>query len=197
MSMPDATNVVVKLRSKRTQAEIPERRACAFRAYLDVLETAAWFRYQAEPQLEEFDLNLDRFRFLEILYREGPMTTVEMGKRRCCARQSLFGLAERLAKDGLVEIERGTLDAVEIEEARLPKGKRDRERIGRRVATLRLTEEGKKLMAVVARKHAKLIYALMRAINMREAERLSRTCRRIREGDAVKLIRELMMEDVD
>ena len=40
-----------------------------------------------------------------------------------------------------------------------------------------------------------LIYALMRAIDTREAERLSRTCRKIREGDAVRLIKELMMED--
>lgn len=195
MSMPGATNVVEKLKGRRTQAGIPERRECAFRAYLDVLETAAWFRYQVEPQLEDFDLNLERFRFLEVLYREGPMTTVEMGKRRFCARQSLFGLAERLAEDGLVEIDRGTLVAVETEEARLPKEKRGGERNGRRVATLRLTEEGRKLMDVVMRRHTKLIYALMRAIDMREAERLSRTCRKIREGDAVRLIRELMMED--
>jgi hypothetical protein len=32
---------------------------------------------------------------------------------------------------------------------------------------------------------------------MRDAKRLSRTCRRIREGDAVKLIKELMMEDLE
>lgn len=197
MGMSGATNVVVKLKAKRTQAAIPERRECAFRAYLDVLETATWFRYQVEPQLGDFDLNLEQFRFLEVLYREGPMSTVEMGKRRCCARQSVFALAERLAKDGLVEIERGRLNAVEIEEARLPKEKRGGERNGRRVATLRLTDEGKKLMAVVMRRHTKLIYALMRAIDMREAERLSRTCRKIREGDAVKLIRELMMDDGD
>src|SRR5690348_14460175 len=80
MSMPSATNVVEKLKGRRTQAGIPERRECAFRAYLDILETAAWFRYQVEPQLGDSDLNLERFRFLEILYREGPMSTVEMGK---------------------------------------------------------------------------------------------------------------------
>jgi len=184
-----------RLKKKKTQAGIPERRECAFRAYLDVLETAAWFRYQVEPQLGDFDLNIEQFRFLEVLHREGPMSTVEMGKRRCCARQSLFALAERLAKDGLVEIERETLAAVEVEEARLPREKRGGERAGRRVASLRLTEEGQQLMAVVTRRHAKLIYALMRAIDMRETERLSRTCRKIREGDAVKLIKELMMED--
>ena len=192
---PTMATPTARPKREKTQAGILERRECAFRAYLDVLETAAWFRYQVEPQLGDFDLNLEHFRFLEVLYRAGPMTTVEMGKRRCCARQSLFAFAERLAKDGLVEIERETLAAVEIEEARLPKEKRGRERTGRRVATLRLTEKGEELMGIVARRHAKLIYALMRAIDMREAERLSRTCRKIREGDAVKLIKELMMED--
>ena len=184
-------------RARRTKAGIPERRECAFGAYLDVLETAAWFRYQVEPQLADFGLNLERFRVLETLYREGPMTTVELGKRRCCARQTLFGLAGRLATDGLVEIERETLAPAEIPEAKLRKEKRGGGRVGRRMATVRLTAEGEKLMAEVRRRHAKLVYALMRALDMREAERLSRMCQKIREGDPLRLIKELIMEDVD
>lgn len=35
--------------------------------YLDVLDTAAWFWYQVEVQLADFDLNLERFRLLELL----------------------------------------------------------------------------------------------------------------------------------
>jgi hypothetical protein len=50
-------------------------------------------------------------------------------------------------------------------------------------------------MAVVVRKHAKLAYAFMRVIDPREMEKLSRTCRKLREGDPVKLIREIMMDD--
>ncbi|HEY6466885.1 MAG TPA: hypothetical protein VIY69_12880 [Candidatus Acidoferrales bacterium] len=189
--------VTTGAKKKRVQAGILERRARAFQTYLDVLETAAWFRYQVEPQLSDFDLNLERFQLLEMLYREGPMTTVEAGKRRWCTRQSLFLFAKRVAKSGWLEIERETLPAVEIDEVRLPKQKRSQERIGRRAVTLRLTEKGEKLMAYATRRHAKLVDALMRAINMREMERLSRTCQRVREGDVVKLIKELTMEDVD
>jgi len=176
---------------KLSRAKIPERKARAFRAYIDVMDTAAWFRYQVEPQLADFDLNMERFRLLELLYREGPMTTTAVARSRGCARQSLGELAERLAADGLLEVERRTVCAVDEDkdEEQNQRGK------GWRASTLLLTEKGETLMRGVMRRHGKLIYALMCAIDPRDMDRLSRTCRRIREGDVVKLIKELMMED--
>jgi DNA-binding MarR family transcriptional regulator len=192
-----AANVVGKVKGKAIRAKISERKARAFRAYLDVLDTAAWFRYQVETQLADFDLNLERFRLLEMLYRDGPMTVAEAAKKRCCARQSLFSLAERLGESGWVEIQPVRLPAVEVGELNIARSKRDQERLGRRAANLRLTEEGENFMAGVLPRHEKLVYALMRAIDPREMDRLSRTCRKIREGDVAKLIKELMMEDVE
>lgn len=184
-------------RKNSARAGIVERRECAFQAYLEVLETAAWFRYEVEPQLADFDLNIERFLLLEMLYREGAMTTVEAGKRRYCTRQSLFRFAERVESRGWIEIERETLPAAEIEEAKLPREKRQQDRSGRCVASLRLTDKGRSLITGALRRHAKLIYALMRGIDMQEAKRLSRTCQKIREGNVMKLIKELMMQDED
>lgn len=191
MSEGTAVAVARKEGGKPTRAKIAERKERAFRAYIDVMDTAAWFRYQVEPQLADFDLNMERFRLLELLYREGPMTTTEVAKRRGCARQSLGELAERLASDGLLEIERGTSRSPHEDEELDGKGK------GWRASMLRLTERGESLMRGAMRRHGKLIYALMRAIDPRDMDRLSKTCRKIREGNVVKLIKELMMEDED
>jgi DNA-binding MarR family transcriptional regulator len=79
----------------------------------------------------------------------------------------------------------------------LKKSQRGRLRLGRRATSLRLTEKGEKFAALVIRRNAKLVYAFMRVIDPREMDRFSRTCQRIREGDPIKLIKELMMEDVE
>jgi len=178
----------------KPRAKIPERKARAFRAYLDVLDTAAWFRRQAERQLEEFDLNLERFRMLEILYTDGPKTMAEMATRRNCGRQGQFGLAQPLVERGWVRLEAMRVHAEDVDA-----GSTDADGAGpgRRVTRMHLTAEGQESMAVVMRRHAKLIYALMKVIDPREMDRLSRSCRRIREGDSLKLIRELMMEDYE
>ena len=183
-----------KVRGKTHRAKIPERRARAFRAYLDVLDTAAWLRRRAERQLEEFDLNLERFRMMEILYSEGSKTMPEMAARRNCVRQGQFGLAQPLIDQGWVRLE-----AMRIHAADADGGGADEDEPGpgRRVTRMHLTAEGQEFMAMVMRRHAKLIYALMKVVDPREMDRLSRTCRRIREGDSLKLIRELMMEDYE
>ena len=89
------------------------------------------------------------------------------------------------------------MPAAEIDEARLPKGERGRERVGRTASMVRLTDEGRNFMQGVMRRHTKLVYALMRAVGLRELDRLSETCRKIREGDPFRLIDELTMEDPD
>ena len=181
-----------KVRGKTPRAKIPERRARAFRAYLDVLDTAAWFRQQAERQLEEFDLNLERFRMMEILYTEGPKTMPDMAARRNCVRQGQFALAQPLIERGWVRLEAMRVRTVDAD---VESANGDEPGPGRRVTRMHLTAEGQEFMAMVMRRHAKLIYALMKVIDPREMDRLSRSCRRIREGDPLKLIQELMMED--
>jgi DNA-binding MarR family transcriptional regulator len=193
----DGSAVAGKAGIKKLRTKIPERKARAFRAYLELLDTAIWFRSQLDVQLASFNLNLERFRLLELLYREGPTTVAAAAEKRFCARQSLFKLADRLAKYGWVRIEAVRLPAVEADESRLPKDKANQSRLGRRAARIRLTAEGEKFIATVVKRHAKLVYAFMRVIDPREMDRFGRTCRKLREGDPFKLIKEIMMEDAE
>src|SRR5690348_1330854 len=63
---------------------VEERKLRSFRVYLDLLDTAEWLRRQFVEQLEAFDLTIDGFRLLDVLYREGPITTEEFCQRRRC-----------------------------------------------------------------------------------------------------------------
>ena len=56
-------------------------------------------------------------------------------------------------------------------------------------------ERGRTFMERLDRRHGKLVYALTRSISVGDMDRLSETCRGIREGDPFRLIHELMMED--
>jgi hypothetical protein len=89
------------------------------------------------------------------------------------------------------------MPATEIDVNRLRKEQRGKERRGRLAATIRLTAEGAKFVAVVRRRHSKLVYAFMRAIDAREVDTLSRACKKLREGDIMKLLNEIMTEDLD
>jgi DNA-binding MarR family transcriptional regulator len=192
-----ANGETVGKRRQLHHAAIPERRARAFRAYLELMDTAAWFRSHMDRQLEKFDMPIEQFRLLELLYREGEMTIADAAARRHCARQSLASMADRMAKRGWIRQEAVRLPAAEVDEAQLKKRDRGKERFGRVAVSVRLTEEGKKVGARAIFSHAKLVYAFMRAIDLREMNRFARTCRKIREGDPFKLIKELMMEDVE
>jgi hypothetical protein len=52
--------------NQRTQKE---KTLLAFRAYLDLLDTAEWLRGYMRAPLESFDLTMGGFRLLELLYR--------------------------------------------------------------------------------------------------------------------------------
>jgi DNA-binding MarR family transcriptional regulator len=62
---------------------------------------------------------------------------------------------------------------------------------GVRVVQVELTLEGKGLIAKVSPKVAKVVKAEMRALEGREQVTLSRLCRKLKEGDADRFIREI------
>ena len=174
---------------------VEERKLRSFRAYLDLLDTAEWLRRQFAEQFEAFDLTIDGFRLLDILYREGPVTTEEFCKRRRCRRQSFDKLTEPLRARGWVQYEVIELEPTEVELTRLAKRARERPRRGRKTGRVSLTESGEKFMHIVFPRHVKLVFAFMRALEMREQESLSQNCRKLREGDVVKMLDEITLED--
>lgn len=66
---------------------------------------------------------------------------------------------------------------------------------GRRVTGVDLTAEGRKKIADVFPKHTKVAKCYFRALDGREMETLGRLCGKLREGDAVKFIREFHLDD--
>ncbi|HKQ88545.1 MAG TPA: MarR family transcriptional regulator [Candidatus Acidoferrales bacterium] len=180
---------------KTGRRTVAEKTRKAFQAYLELLDTGSWVRFQVEEQLGQFDLNVEEFRFLELLHREGPMTTSAIAERRWCRRQSVLSVAARLEDSGWVLRQPTRLPAADIDEKRLQKSLRGRLRVGRKAVQLSLTKEGENLIASVIPRQAKLVYALMLAVSVYQVDALVETCRKLREGNVVKLLNEITMRD--
>jgi DNA-binding MarR family transcriptional regulator len=174
-----------------------EKTLLAFRAYLDLLDTAEWLRGYMRAPLESFDLTMGGFRLLELLYREGPLTMPMIAERRGCRRQSLDAIIAQLEERGWVRRTMVTYPPAEIEKSRLPKSRRRKRREGRRVGVVGLTRLGKKFIGNVLPRHSKLVKSLLRVLDAREKQSLSRICRKLREGDVLKFVSEITHEDVE
>lgn len=177
-----------------TQKEKTQR---AFRAYLDLLDTAEYMLGELQGQLMSYDLTSNGFRVLELLYRTGPMRMADAARERRYNRQNLDVIVRRLEDRGWVRRENFTLPPAERKPGHIPRSKRNRPRSGRRVTMVRLTPAGERFIGVVFPNHAKIVKALMRAIDSREQESLSRICRKLREGDIVRYVSELTHLEVD
>jgi MarR family 2-MHQ and catechol resistance regulon transcriptional repressor len=171
---------------------LKDRSARAFRVYLELLDTADWIRRELRGQLESFDLTIEEFRLLEMLHRSGPMTTVAICERRRCRRQTLFYMIEQLSARGWVRCDTGEFAPADVKESHLAKSVRGRPRRGRRVGVVRLTSAGEKFIGGVFPRHAKMVFALMKAIDAREQESIKHVCQKLREGDPVKFIKEMI-----
>ena len=68
---------------------------------------------------------------------------------------------------------------------------------GHAVGVLRLTPEGEKFVGTIFPKHAKVVKSLMRVLEGREQQTLSKLLRKLRKGDVVKFVQEIRMKEVD
>jgi MarR family transcriptional regulator, 2-MHQ and catechol-resistance regulon repressor len=170
----------------------------AFGAYLDLLDTAEMMRNELRGQLDGFGLTVRGFRLLEILYREGPMLMVAAAEKLECSRQNVNFLLERLEARGWVRRVLRPLRAGELQERRRARADRHPYRHyknGHAVGILMLTAQGTKFIGTVFPKHAKVVKSLMRVLDGREQQTLSRLLQKLREGDIVKFVREIRMKD--
>ena len=167
----------------------------AFGAYLDLLDTAEMMRSELRGQLTGFGLTLRGFRVLEILYREGPTMMVIVAEKLLCSRQNLEFISRPLEERGWVRRVVRPLRGAELEERRQARASRGRHKNGHSVGVLMLTAEGKKFVGTVFPKHAKVVKCMMLALDGREQVTLSRLLQKLREGDAVKFLREFRIYD--
>jgi DNA-binding MarR family transcriptional regulator len=168
-----------------------EKTARAFRAYVELLDTAEYMKAKLRGQLESFDLTMQGFRLLEMLYREGPVTVPDAAEKRGCKRQNMDAIVARLEQRGWVERAVVRRPPAEIAEGHLPKAMRGKQREGSRVAMVRLTKLGTKFMGTVFPRHAKTVKAWMRCLDGREQESLSHICAKLREGHFLKFVSEI------
>ncbi|HKV47232.1 MAG TPA: hypothetical protein VJN69_04020 [Candidatus Acidoferrales bacterium] len=173
------------------------RKLKAFRVYLDLLETAEAVRRVLDGQMATFGMTLEEFRFLEMLYHAGSMTTDEATKQRICTRQNIARIAGALAERGLVNRDVIELPLAEIDEHKLEVKRRGLPRRGKRVSEIRLTPAGENLIGQVLPRHMKMVLAVLRTLSWHEQQTLSKICGKLREWDAFKLLEELEWEDVD
>jgi DNA-binding MarR family transcriptional regulator len=135
---------------------------------------------------------------MEILSHEGPKHQMEISRRFRSSKQSMGFVIRRLESKGWVRRVAGTLPASRTEEsekmARRAK-RRGKKIAGRRVLMVRLTAEGKKWIAWVFPKHAKVVKSYMLALEGREQQTLKRLCDKLREGNIVRFCKEIRRVD--
>ena len=171
-----------------TQREKTQR---SFRAYVELLDAAEYMKGKLRWQLESFDLTMQGFRLLEMLYREGPVTVPDAAEKRGCKRQNMDAIVARLEERGWIERAVVRRPPAAIKEGDLPKAMRGKSRAGPRVAMVKLTKLGTKFMGTVFPRHAKTVKAWMRCLDGREQESLSHICQKLREGHFLKFISEI------
>ena len=177
-----------------TQKEKTQR---AMQAYMDLIDAADWLRGALRTPLESFDLTMGEFRLLELLDREGALTLPDAANRRKARKQNVRGMVRRLEGRGWVGRRIVMLPPVPFEQTHWAKSRRREKREGRKVSVVGLTAAGKKFIRDVLPRHSKLVKSLFRVLDSREQMSLSRLCRKLREGDPVKFIREITMQEVE
>jgi DNA-binding Lrp family transcriptional regulator len=171
-----------------------ERTERAFRAYLDLLDAEEELKVPLKWALELVDLTVEGFRLLEMLDREGALPITQITKRRGTDRSSTREVIARLEKRGWVRRGLVKLPPIEFERTHLAKSKKDDPREGKKIEVAGLTAPGKKFIGGVVRNYSKVFAAILRGIEPREQASLSRICRKLREGDPLKFLREITME---
>jgi DNA-binding MarR family transcriptional regulator len=163
----------------------------AFRAYLDVLDTAQWLQDWLRGQMAVFGLTLPGLRLLEMLLREGTMEITEAAAARRCPVQNMHDLVAKLERLDWVRQETVRRHPADVKVTRIPKARRGGKRLGRRVRIVWLTWRGKLLFSRILPRHEKVVKSLMRALDGREQETLSMLCRKLREGDVMRFMSEI------
>jgi DNA-binding MarR family transcriptional regulator len=181
----------------------------AFDAYIDLMDAADWIRDEMSGQLDSWDLSIMQFRVLERIYRHGPQYVQAISHTFRCSKQNVRYVVDDLERSGCVRRVHSSLPPVRLRDAsvrarrvRALGAKRAEQarrrgaegRRGRKIVLLRLTPEGKELIAHVFPKHAKVVKSHMKVLDGREQVTLSRLCRKLREGDIVKFVREITMD---
>ncbi|MGH9638888.1 MAG: MarR family winged helix-turn-helix transcriptional regulator [Bryobacteraceae bacterium] len=171
-----------------------EKKQRAWGAYLELTETANWIEAKLRTPLGVFGVTREEFRLMIVLYRDGPQRLIEVETKLRRSRQSLSETIERLEEFGWVSRGVKRLPPAEVEQTRLPKEKRGKERFGPQVGMVSLTEQGERLVGNLLPKQEEIVRSLMGALDGRELESLTRICRKLRRDDMLPFWFEVMRQ---
>lgn len=186
---------MAKAKTRGESISIGGRRTKTFQAYVELIDAASWLEGRLWDQLAASDLTINGFRILEMLYRDGPMTTDKIREWKNCSRQGAMHLIRPLEESGWVKIDIVMLPPVPMDEKQLARDKRGKKRRGRKIGQVALTGLGRKFIGRVFPRHAKLVFALMRALDGGEQQSLIDACKKLRAGNPEQFLREYMMDD--
>jgi DNA-binding MarR family transcriptional regulator len=172
-----------------------EKTSRAYVAYLDLVDTADYLREQMTGQLGMFNLTWLQYRVLDTLYRHGPQYQLELSGKFRCSKQNVARVLAMLERTGCIRRSGYALPVTSTRNWANPNAwaSRNRAASGRRVVLFRLTAGGKDLVKHLFPKHAKAAKAQMKVLDGREQITLIRLCRKLRRGDPVKFLKELMI----
>jgi DNA-binding MarR family transcriptional regulator len=166
----------------------------AYRTYLDLIDTARWFRGEMRGQLESFGLTMGGFRILEMLLSDGPTHVGAAARKMHTNRQNVEVIVDRLVERGWLRRETAVLPPAETRKTQTPIAKRGQRRKGYRVTLLCLTPSGTNFIADVFPKHVKVVKSFMHVLHGREQETLSRLLQKLRVGDIIRFVREITID---
>jgi MarR family transcriptional regulator, 2-MHQ and catechol-resistance regulon repressor len=149
--------------------------ARAVLAYTDLVRAADRLNKFLRRQLESFDLSMAEFGVLKAVLFRGPMSLVELSEEMIRDDTNVSHVAGDLRERGLVSYRGDEKD--------------------RRKKIVRLTEEGKTVIARAFTSHAKVVRAQMSALTRQEQDVLRRMCQKLAKGNAFKFLMEMMRAD--
>jgi len=176
----------------------PERTSRAIRAYSDLIGAADRLREKMRRYLAGWELTETQFEVLQLLYRNGPMHLGAISRGFERHKENMTRLVKRLKEEGWVWVgpassttQTGT-NKVQAE----ANPALDSEDAGdRRILVVHLTPVGEKVIRKAVVRYAKIVKAEMHALEGREQATLSRLCRKLERGNALKFLREIRMRD--
>lgn len=140
-----------------------ERRALD--AYIKLRRAANTLSALESASLREFGLTERQFGVLEALFHLGPLRQTDLASKLLCSAGNLTMVVDNLERDGLVERRRDSED--------------------RRVVTVHLTADGRKLIEHLFPRHVAAIVNWFAVLESDEQVRLSEALRRLGRQDTI------------
>lgn len=137
----------------------PQDEIRALDAFIKLMRCADSVSARLMPSLAKHGMTESQFGALEALYHLGPLHQCDLGRKLLRTSGNVTMVVDNLEKRGLV--------------------RRERDGDDRRFVTVRLTEEGAKLMRNLFPLHAKRIQDEMNALSVQELKELARLCRKL------------------